>query len=167
MTRRDTIIKWTAYGVILAVITVLDYYVLGRLAAVTPMLLPAAAVAAGTLENPKFGAGFGLACGLIMASLGHRSLLCIPVLAAAGWVAALVAQYLLRKDLVGCLICIAILLAAWECATLLWMGRRLDAPLGLLLRVVLPELLWSLVFAFPVYWAIRFGCVHYGRIYHE
>lgn len=167
MTRRDTIIKWTAYGVILAVIAVLDYFVLGRLPVVCPMLLPAAAVAAGTLENPKFGAGFGMACGVIMAALGHRSLLCIPVLAAAGWAASLVAQYVLRKDLVGCLICAVILLTAWELVTLLWMGRQTDAPLTLLLRIVVPELLWSVVFLFPVYWAVRFGCVHYGRIYHE
>ena len=84
MTRRDTIIKWIAYGAALAVITIFNYYVLGPLPISLPRLLPMAAVAVGTLENPKFGAGFGLASGLLMATIGHDTLLCIPILSAAG-----------------------------------------------------------------------------------
>ena len=41
------------------------------------------------------------------------------------------------------------------------------APLEVLLRTAAPELLWTLALALPVYWAGRFCCVNYGRIYHE
>lgn len=167
MTRRDTLIKWIAYGVALAVITIINYYILGRLPMVMPLMLPMAAVAAGILENPKFGAGFGLACGLVMAAIGHQSLICIPVLAIAGWLCGLVSQHVLRRDLVGHLICAVILIVIWELAQLLFHLSGGTASLPLLLKVALPELLWTLVFSFPVYWAARFCCIHYGRIYHE
>jgi len=167
MTRRDTLLKWIAYGVALAVITIVNYYILGRLPITTPLLLPAAAAAGGTLENPKFGAGYGLACGLIMAAVGHHSLLCIPILSAAGWLCSLVAQYVLRKDLVGHLICTVILMVLWEIVQVIFLYVSHSPSMALLLKVAVPELLWSLVFAFPVYWAARFCCVHYGRIYHE
>lgn len=167
MTRRDTLLKWIAYGVALAVITIVNYYILGRLPITTPLLLPMAAVAAGILENPKFGAGFGMACGLVMAALGPHSLLCIPALAAAGWLCGLVSQHILRRDLVGHLICAVILIVLWELVRLIALLLGHTAPLSLLLKVALPELLWTLVFSFPVYWAARFCCIHYGRIYHE
>lgn len=167
MTRRDTLLKWAAYGVALAVITILNYYILGRLPITMPLLLPAAAVAAGILENSKFGAGFGLACGLIMAAIGHHSLICIPVLAAAGWLCGMASQHVLRRDLVGYLLCAVILLVLWELAQIVSVRVATGAPLPLLAGVALPELLWSLVFSFPVYWAARFCCLHYGRIYHE
>ena len=50
------------------------------------------------------------------------------------------------------------------------MGVRLlrgVAPPGVLLRVGASELACSLAFILPVYWAGRFCCVHFGRIYHE
>lgn len=167
MTRRDIILKWIAYGVALAVITLFNYYVLAPLPITTPLLLPVAAMAAGTLENPKFGAGFGLACGLLMFTLGHSSLICIPALAAAGWLCSLVAHYVLRQDLVGCLISTVVLMILWELIQVVSFRISTGAPLSLLFSIALPELLWSLIFTCPVYWAARFCCVHYGRIYHE
>ena len=167
MTRRDFIIKYTAYGVALAVITILNYYILGRLPMSITLLIPAAAVAAGILESPKFGAGFGLACGLVMASLGHQGLICIPTLAAAGWLCGLVSQNVIRRNLVGSLICTVILLGLWELCQVSYLLLTRHISLALLVKTALPELLWSLLFSFPVYWAIRFCCIHYGRIYHE
>lgn len=167
MTRRDTIIKWIAYGVALAVITIFNYYILGPLPISLPLLLPMAAVAVGTLENPKFGAGFGLVSGLIMATIGHQSLLCIPALTAIGWLCSLLSQRVLRQDLVGHLLCAVVTIFVWEAVQVCWhLARGLGAP-GLLLRVALPELLWSLVFSLPVYWLSRVCCVRFGRIYHE
>lgn len=167
MTRQDTIWKWLAYGIMLAATAIVNYYILGPLPIALPLLLPMAAVAVGTLENPKFGAGFGLAAGLVMATAGHHSLLCIPILSAAGWLCAMVAQYVLRRDLVGHLICAVITAFLWEGAQLLWHLSKHTAPLSLLLGVAGGELLWTLVFSIPVYWAGRFCCVRYGRIYHE
>ena len=167
MTRRDFTLKCAAYGVALAVITIFNYYVLGPLPISLPLLLPMAAVAVGTLEGSRFGAGFGLAAGLIMATAGHAGLFCIPVLALAGWLCGILARHVLRQDLVGHLICAVITICLWEVWQVAVHLARGTAPLALLLRVALPELLWTLAFSFPVYWAARFCCVHYGRIYHE
>ncbi len=167
MTRRDFIIKWLAYGIALAVITILDYYILAPLPIALPMLLPMAAVAVGTLEGPLSGAGFGMAAGFVLDTVGHGGPLFIPALAAVGWLCGLLTQYVLRRDLVGHLLCAAGTMLVWE---LCQVGSRLVAgvaPLRLLLRVAVPELLWTLLFSLPVYWIARFCCVHFGRIYHE
>ena len=113
-------------------------------------------------------AGVGaLACGAVLSGLGHLGAVCVAALALFGWAAGLCAQYLLRRDAWGHLICSVAVLLAWEG----WaVGSRLLArlaPAQTLLRVAGPELLCSLVFILPVYWLGRFCCVHYGRIYHE
>lgn len=167
MTRRDAIIKCIAYGLALILLAVVNYYVLGPLPMALPLLMPIAAVAAGTLEGAGFGAGFGIAAGAVMSGLGHGEPGCIAVLSAFGWVAGLTTQYVLRRDVWGHLLCSTAAALLWE----LWaVGSRLashTAPLSVLGRVALPELLWTLALSVPVYWIFRFCCVHYGRIYHE
>ena len=167
MTRRDIVIKWIAYLLALGFVTVVNYYVLGPLPISLPLLLPVLAVAGGTLEGAPFGAVYGMACGAVLSGLGGHGALCIAVLSAFGWIAGLTTQYVLRRDVWGHLICSIGALALWE----LWeVGSRFltrVAPLEVLLRVGVPELLWSLAFILPVYWVGRFCCIHYGRIYHE
>lgn len=167
MTRRDFILKCLAYGAALLVTAVLNYSVLARLPISLPLLLPMAAVAVGTLEGPRFGAGFGLAAGLTQSALAHAGLFCVPLLSALGWGCGMLALFVLRRDLVGHLICSLAAMVLWE---LFQVGRRWlggAAALPVLLRVALPELLWTLLFSLIVYWLCRFCCIHYGRIYHE
>jgi len=167
MTRRDTILQWIAYLVALGAITVFNFNLLGQIPISLPLLLPVAAVAVGTLEGPRFGAGFGLAAGIVMATVGHGGLLCIPLLAVLAWLCGLIAQFALRRDLVGHMICAAgamLLLEIWQVGYR-WL-THVAAP-GLLFRVALPEFLWTLVFSPLVYWVCLFCCKHYGRIYHE
>ena len=168
LTRRDTIFKWASYLIALVVTAVANYYILSPLPIPIPLLLPLLAVAGGTLEGAPFGAIYGMACGAVLAGLGgQQGGWCILTLAAFGWAAGLTAQYVLRRDVWGYLICSLGALVLWEA----WaVGSRLLshlAPLGVLLRVAVPELLCSLVFLLPVYWLARFCCIHYGRIYHE
>lgn len=167
MTRRDTMIKWAAYLVALWLVAVVNYYVLGPLPIALPLLLPILAVAGGTLEGAPFGAIYGMACGAVMSGLGHLGPGCIASLSLFGWAAGLTTQYVLRRDVWGHLICSAVTALIWE----LWtVGSRLiahAAPPRVLLRVAVPELLWTLALSLPVYWAGRFCCVNYGRIYHE
>lgn len=167
MTRRDAAARVAAYGVALAVITILNYDVLGPLPIPLPLLPLCGAVAAGTLEGARFGAGFGLAAGLVLSAEGHVSLVCVPVVSALGWGTGLLTQRVLRRDLVGHLLCSLAALLVWEG----WqVGSRLAsgvAGAGALLRVAGPELLCSLVFTVPVYWIGRFCCRNYGRVYHE
>lgn len=167
MTRRDLILKWVVYGVALAVVAILNFSVLGRLPIALPLLLPMAAVAAGTLEGPRFGAAFGIVAGLVFSAVGHSSMAWIPALALAGWLCGLLAQFVLRRDFVGHILCALCTMVVWE----LWqVGSRLVAgvaPLSPLLKTALPELLWTLICSVPVYWIFRFCCLHYGRMYHE
>lgn len=167
MTRRDKILKWTAYLAALVLAAAVNYYVLGPLPIALPLVLPVLAVAGGVLEGAPFGAIYGATAGLVMSGLGHLGFGCLAALAAVGWASGLAAQYALRRDVWGHLICSVITLLGWE----LWaVAARLlagTAPLPALLRVAVPELLWSLAFVLPVYWLGRFCCVNYGRIYHE
>lgn len=167
MTRHDIILKWAAYLIAMAFVAVVNYYILGPLPIPLPLLLPVLAVAGGTLEGAPFGAVYGTACGAVLSGLGRLEPLCMAALALFGWVAGLCAQYVLRRDVWGHLICSVIALVLWEgwaVASRLLAGL---APAGVLLRVAAGELLCSLVFVLPVYWVGRFCCVHYGRIYHE
>ena len=167
MTRHDIILKWISYLIAMALVAVVNYYVLGPLPIALPLLLPVLAVAGGTLEGAPFGAVYGGICGAVMSGLGHLSPACIITLSAFGWASGLAAQYVLRRDVWGHLICSVFAALLWE----LWeVGHRLlahTAPPEVLLRVAGPELFWTLALALPVYWAGRFCCVNYGRIYHE
>lgn len=167
LTRRDIMIKWTAYLLALWGAAVVNYYVLGPLPIPLPLLLPAVAVAGGTLEGARFGAVYGAAAGAVLSGLGHLGPWCIAVLSLFGWGAGLAAQYVLRRDVWGHLICSVIALLCWEGGAVALRLLARTAPVETLLRVALPELLCSLAFILPAYWLCRFCCVNYGRIYHE
>ena len=167
MTRRDIIIKWTAYLLTAWLTAMLNYYVLPSLPIPLPLLLPVLAVAGGTLEGAPFGAVYGMACGGLLYSLSGRGALCVAALSAFGWTAGLVTQDVLRRDVWGHLICSGAMLVLWDAWEVSVRLLRRTAPFGVLLRVGGGELLCSLIFILPVYWAGRFCCVHYGRIYHE
>ena len=167
MTRRDVIIQWTAYLLILWLTAMVNYYVLPSLPIPIPLLLPVLAVAGGPLVGAPFGAVYGMVCGGLLSGLSGGHALCIAALSAFGWIAGLIAQYVLRRDVWGHLICsggVLVLCEGWEVGIRL---LRRVAPPEILLRVAAHELVCSLIFILPVYWAGRFCCVHYGRIYHE
>lgn len=168
MTQRDFIIKWTAYGVALVLVTILNYCVLTFLPlSVVPILLPAMAMAVGILEGASAGAGFGTAAGVVLAAATHGSALWVCGLAVVGWVCGLLAQYVLRRDFVGFLpACLAGGLL-YELCQAAAHGLAGAADVSALLRVAAPEFLWSTVFSVPVYGVCHFCCRHYGRIYHE
>ena len=167
VTRSDITVKWIAYLAALAIVSGFNYSILSRFPIALPILLPMAVVAAAVLEGPNFGSTFGIAAGVLLASAGHKGLLCIPLLALLGWLCGLLAQYVLRRDLVGhtlCAIGAIVLWELWQVGTH-WVTHA--AALPLLIKAALPELLWTLLFSFPVYWLFRFCCVRFGRIYHE
>ena len=167
MTRRDLILKLLAYGITLVLLALLNYYVLPLTPLPVPLLLPVCAVAAGCLEGGRFGAGYGVAAGLLLATMGHGGWGHVALLCVVGWLCGLLGQYVLRQDLWGHIICCVVLLMLWEVAQILGMWADASAPLGVLLWVAGGEALCTLVWAFPVYGLNLFCCVHYGRIYHE
>lgn len=158
MTTKDFCIKWLAYALALALIWVLEAYLLSALPVfgVRPMLLPLCAVAAATLEGASGGAGFGLAVGVLFDAMhpGAPGLM-IAVMALLGLGTGLLAQYVLRQDLAGCLICSVLALAAVDALRIL---RRLadgSAPLGGMLELAGKEIGWSMCFAPLIYLVFR------------
>ena len=106
------------------------------------------------------GAGFGLFVGILCDAAYFNTDGAMTVgLCLIGVGAGALAQYVLRQNLVGCLLCSFAALALIDgvrIAARLLAGRgELAAMLGLAGR----EILWSLVFVFPVYalflWVFR------------
>lgn len=154
MTRQDFILKWLFYALALLPVWWLDTFILNRFPVfgVSPMLLPVAALAVGTLEGAVGGAGFGLFTGVLSDAVyfggwgGMTLALCL-----LGWGAGAASQYVLSPSFGGCLLCTAAGLA------LLDLGRVLVglftglAPLPALLRVAILEMLWSVCFVCLLY----------------
>lgn len=158
MTTKDFTIKWLAYALALLAVWALEAYLLSALPlfGIKPMLLPLCAVAVATLEGASGGAGFGLAVGLLFDAM-HPGVpgLMILLTALLGLGMGLLAQYVLRQDLVGCLICSALALAAVDALRIL---RRLllhTAPLGGMLELAGKEIAWSMCFVPLVYLVFR------------
>ncbi len=160
MTRRDFIIKWLFYGAGLLPVWFFEQAVFNRFQVfgASPMLLPLAAAAVAVLEGPAAGDGFGLAVGMLCDAVYYG----VPGgmtlgLAVTGMAAGVAAQYVLKKSFVGCLICSAVTLVLIDGARAALYAFQ-GAPLWALLRVAVPEILWSLAFAGPVY--LLFRAIH-------
>ena len=125
----------------------LDQYVLNRflVLGVSPRLLPVAAVTVAVLEGAVGGAGFGLGVGVLCDAVYYGAWGGMTIgLCLLGWGAGAAAQYVLRRNFGGCLLCSAAGLALLE---LCQVASGLFTGLGdlySLLRVAAPELLWSL-----------------------
>lgn len=158
MTTRDFCIKWGVYALALLPVWFLEAYVLNRfpVAGVVPMLLPLAAVAVGVLEGGVAGAGFGLFVGVISDAISPGTGGGMTAgLALLGAGAGLLAQYVLSQNLLGCLLCSLAALCLIDLVRVSWNLIQGSASLAALLRVAVPEILWSLVFVFPVYGIFR------------
>ncbi|NCB62176.1 MAG: rod shape-determining protein MreD [Clostridia bacterium] len=159
MTRHNQYFKWLMYLLALLPVWFLETALLRRVPVfgVFPMLLPFAVVAVAVLEGAVSGAAFGLAVGILcdVAYYGTGGSMTIG-LALVGAATGLMTQYALRQNFWGFLLCSCGALTALD--TLRVLRRLLGgmAPLVPLLRVAVPEVLWSLVFAPAVYILFRF-----------
>lgn len=158
MTTKDFTVKWLAYALALLPLWFLEAYLLSRypLYGVKPMLLPLCAIAVATLEGATAGTGFALGVGLLFDAMdpGVPGVM-IFVMALLGLGAGLLAQYVLRQDLVGCFLCSALALVVLD---VLRVARRLlmgAAPLRPMLELAGKEILWSLCFVPLVYLVFR------------
>ena len=159
MTTKDFTIKWLAYALALLPVWFINAFLLSGLPfwGVIPMLLPLCAVAVATLEGATAGAGFGLAGGVLYDAVTLEGLpgAMTFLMALLGLGTGLLAQYVLRQDLVGCLICSALALAAID---VMRIGTRLlngAAPLEAMALVAGKEILWSLCFVPFIYLLFR------------
>lgn len=158
MTRKNYIVKWLSYLLALLPVWFLEAAVLRRLPffGAFPVLLPLAAVAVAVLEGPVSGAGFALAVGVLCGAAYYKTgagMIIGMTLIGAG--TGLVTQYGLRQNFWGFLLCSGGALIALDTLRVL---RRLFlgmAPLAPLLKVAVPEVLWSLAFSPLVYILFR------------
>ena len=162
MTRQDFFIKWGVYALALLPVWFCEVYVLNRfpLFGVTPMLLPLAAVCVAVLEGAVAGAGFGLGVGILCdaAYFGTNGAMTLG-LCLLGVAAGALAQYALRQNLLGCLLCAFAALALIDAVRIVWRLLGGGGELGAMLSLAGREIAWSLVFVFPVYalflWVFR------------
>ena len=153
MTRQDFLIKWGVYALALLPVWFCQAFVLNRLPlGLTPVLLPLAAVAVAVLEGAVAGAGFGLAVGALCDAVyfGTNGAMTVG-LCVAGIAAGALAQHLLRQNLVGCLLCSLLALAAMDGVRIAVRLLRGSRELGAMLSLAGREILLSLIFVFPVY----------------
>ena len=162
MTRQDFLIKWGVYALALLPVWFCEVYILNRIPVlgVIPMLLPRAAVCVAVLEGATAGAGFGLFVGMLCDAVyfnADGAMTVVVCLIGVG--AGALAQYVLRQNLLGCLLCSLAALAFIDAGRIA--ARLLTGQAGLpaMLSVAGREILWSMVFVFPVYalflWVFR------------
>ena len=162
MTTQDFFIKWGVYGLALLPVWFCECFLFNRLPflPLTPMLLPLAAVAVAVLEGAVAGAGFGLAVGILCDAVyfGTNGAMTVGI-CVVGIVAGVLAQYLLRQNLLGCLLCSLLALAAIDGVRILARLLLGKGELGAMLALAGREILISMIFVFPVYalflWVFR------------
>ena len=162
MTRQDFLIKWGVYALALLPVWFCEVFLLNRfpLFGVAPMLLPLAAIAVAVLEGTVAGAGFGLGVGILCDAVyfnpdGAMTLgLCL-----LGVGAGALSQYVVRQNLVGCLLCSLLALVCIDGVRVLANLLTGAAALPVLLSLAGREIAWSMVFVLPVYalflWVFR------------
>lgn len=149
--------KWGLYGLALLLVYLAQVLVTDRvlLFGVRPDLIPVAIVAVAILEGAAGGAGFGLAAGLFyMAAFYNAGILAIVLFPLAGLLVGMMAEHVLQNNFLSCFACTLaffLFLELWRVVP----HFLADAPLGALLRIALPELLYSLLCAIPVYVLFR------------
>ena len=146
------------YGLILAVTVLLQIYVFSRISllGVKPMFIPVTLVAIGMFKDGLWGGVFGAVAGLLcdMAS-SDTTVLYTIVFTAVGFLAGLAGQELINRRLYSYLIAsvAALALTAFCQCLRLWLYRG-TPPLSMLSTAGL-QVLWSLPFGIPAYFAIR------------
>jgi rod shape-determining protein MreD len=162
MTRRDFLIKWGVYALAILPVWWCELFLLNRLPlpGASPMLLPLAAVAVAVLEGSVAGAGYGLFVGVLCDAVYYGTDGAMTVgLCLLGMLAGALAQYALRQNLLGCLVCSLAALTLIDFFRVVYHLISGSARLSALLAIALPEILWSMVFVLPVYglylWVFR------------
>lgn len=152
------LIKWLSYAAAFLVVFFFETCVLNRFPIHhgTPILAPLVVTAVALFEGPVNGAVYGLVVGFFCSAVYYRSgLMMLPVFTIIGALTGTTRTQRIGRSLFGCAICALAGLALLELCHimvgLLFHGTALLA----MVRVALPELIYSMVFLIPVYLLIR------------
>lgn len=149
-----SLIKWLTYSGGFLLLFFLERCVLNRfpIYGCTPVLSILAVVTVACFEGCLSGSIFGLCIGVLCALVYYRGgALAVPVFTLAGLLAGSTTNKQMGKTIPGVLLCNlgGILLLEGARVWIRWFFR-LDA-LATLLRIAVPEGLYSLLFVLPVY----------------
>lgn len=154
MTQQDLIVKWSHYGAVTLLLFFLERCVFSRLpiAGVVPMLIPLAVVMVAAFEGSSAGAVFGLVTGAVcVISFAGTSPWLILAFTCIGLLCGITTQYAISPSLSGCLFCAALTLTLTDLLRIFSLALFRNASLLPLLKIAVPEILYSLVLALPVY----------------
>ena len=168
MTRRDIIIKWVIYSLIIIFIMMIQLTGLGRLCVfgVHPMVMPLVAASLAVFEGPRAGGIAGFFTGFMCDALIPPSTIFFTLIfMCAGIAIGYVTDYMFKRNFVTALMWMAALKTS-ECLLFFFLFYFLSgkAPLSALLSVALPEIVFSLLFSPIIYFIIR---TVYMRFYEE
>ena len=164
---RGRYLRWTAYGLFLLVLFLLQMSPCGLPAVwgVRPYPLVLLVVSAAMFEGPVGGAAMGMAAGLLWdmysARLyGGRALTLLVIGCACG----LLVRLFMRNNLLSALLLMgaAVLLFGLGDWLLVYVLYGKTEPFGVLVRLVLPRIGYTFVFS-PLIYYVNYGCVRLLR----
>lgn len=155
---KDILIKLLTHTLFLLILFVLQSMFFSRLRilGIAPLILPVAVVGVALFEGPSWGGGFGVAAGIFCdVGFPETTVFFTISLTLLGMAVGLLSQYYLTKGLPSLLLAsaLALVLIAFlqMFAYLVFDGVR---PV-VLLRTGLIQTLYSILFAFPIYYFAR------------
>ena len=146
------------YALLLLVLFVLQDLLVSRITVfgVRAMLIPAAVVAIGLFDGGLWGGSMGLMAGYFM-DMGYTEhvIFFAVFLAAAGFFAGVLGQYLLHRGFVSYIVLFAVIMAVITFCQMFRFLFLTDTNVWAVWRTGLLQLLWSAVWAVPVYFPCK------------
>lgn len=157
---RIRIFKWLLYSAVFILVSVLQFtpHMVPRIAGAGALLLVPTVVCTAMFEGETAGAAFGAFAGLLWDTQGGRVFgFDALFLILFGLCAGLLAQYLLRNTVISALILTFSTLTLYEIITWLFFRSLFGDNhfVFSLVKIILPDSLYTLVFTFPFYYGIR------------
>ena len=160
LTRRDLIIKWSAYALAALALSFLFALLLrdAELLGVRMFLPPVIVAAVASLEDGRFAAVFGLTCGVLCDLTAAGAFPCLYTLAftLAGLAGAAIAGRVLQQGF-PCAAAVTVLtFALADALNMLAFAFKARAPFGAMASLALRETLVSCLLLAPVYPVMRY-----------
>ena len=147
------------YAFMMAVVLWLQFGVFSRVSLpgnVKPFFPAAAVIAIGVWEGGVWGGVAGLLTGLYCdMNLADSTVLCLLTFTALGFFAGVLADFLINRRFVACMLLSALSLLAFSLVQMVPRWIFQGAELGALLPVAVLQALWSVPFAAPCYFAAK------------
>jgi len=150
MQRQRFLNTWAGYALALLPLLLLQGLVFPRLPfpGAVPFLLPLAVAMLAVREGPSAGAGYGIFVGFFAVLLGEGTAM-IFFLSLLGALLGLLFRYGLQRDFWGCFLGSFLALSLLALLRISALVIRDGASFFALVRIAIPELLWSMLF-FPL-----------------